>query len=55
MDYFNMLVAMTFNIGLFVAVIGGYILGAIFFGHLAENYAMHVALFPLNTGKYMAW
>jgi hypothetical protein len=39
LDYFNMLVAMTFNIGLFVAVVGGYALGALLFSHMPENYS----------------
>jgi hypothetical protein len=34
LDYFNMLIAMTFNIGLFVAVVGGYMLGTLLFSHL---------------------
>ncbi len=38
LDYFNMLIAMTFNVGLFVAVVMGYVLGILAFTHLAENY-----------------
>ncbi|KAG2443825.1 hypothetical protein HXX76_002168 [Chlamydomonas incerta] len=38
LDYFMMLIAMTFNIGFFCAVIGGYILGALLFGHVLDNY-----------------
>jgi hypothetical protein len=34
LDYFNMLVAMTFNVGLFVAVVGGYMLGTLLFSHM---------------------
>lgn len=39
LDYFNMLVAMTFNVGLFVAVVLGYALGAVLFSHIPENYS----------------
>ncbi|KAG1662722.1 hypothetical protein FOA52_014588 [Chlamydomonas sp. UWO 241] len=39
LDYFNMLIAMTFNIGLFVAVITGYMLGAFLLTHVLDNYA----------------
>lgn len=38
LDYFMMLIAMTFNIGFFCAVIGGYVLGSMVFGHVLENY-----------------
>ena len=38
----NMLVAMTFNIGLFVAVVGGYLLGSLLFTPVLENYAMRL-------------
>ncbi|GIL51170.1 hypothetical protein Vafri_7238 [Volvox africanus] len=39
LDYFNMLIAMTFNVGFFCAVIAGYIAGTLLFGHVLENYA----------------
>eukprot|EP00798_Chlamydomonas_sp_ICE-L_P009706 gene9706-7573_t len=42
LDYFNMLVAMTFNIGLFCAVVAGYIIGVALMSHLPENYAAMV-------------
>ncbi len=38
LDYFNMLIAMTFNVGFFCAVIGGYLLGTLLFGHVVDNY-----------------
>ncbi|KXZ49236.1 hypothetical protein GPECTOR_22g828 [Gonium pectorale] len=38
LDYFNMLIAMTFNIGFFCAVIVGYLLGSLLFSHVLENY-----------------
>jgi copper transporter 1 len=34
-----MLIAMTFNVGFFCAVIGGYILGTLLCSHVMENYA----------------
>jgi copper transporter 1 len=34
LDYFNMLIVMTFNVGLFIAVVCGYVLGTLFFSHL---------------------
>jgi hypothetical protein len=34
LDYFNMLVAMSFNVGFFVAVVGGYMLGTLLFSHM---------------------
>ncbi|KAG2495075.1 hypothetical protein HYH03_006686 [Edaphochlamys debaryana] len=37
-DYFNMLIAMTFNVGLFAAVIAGYVVGSLLFTHVLENY-----------------
>lgn len=39
LDYFNMLIAMTFNIGFFCAVISGYVVGTLLFSHVLENYA----------------
>ncbi|GIL75290.1 hypothetical protein Vretimale_7983 [Volvox reticuliferus] len=39
LDYFNMLIAMTFNVGFFCAVIAGYIVGTLLFSHVLENYA----------------
>ncbi|MEW5300859.1 MAG: hypothetical protein WDW36_003758 [Sanguina aurantia] len=39
LDYFNMLVAMTYNIGLFIAVVLGYVLGALLMSHIPDNYA----------------
>eukprot|EP00201_Polytomella_parva_P001355 CAMPEP_0175084460 /NCGR_PEP_ID=MMETSP0052_2-20121109/28073_1 /TAXON_ID=51329 ORGANISM="Polytomella parva, Strain SAG 63-3" /NCGR_SAMPLE_ID=MMETSP0052_2 /ASSEMBLY_ACC=CAM_ASM_000194 /LENGTH=225 /DNA_ID=CAMNT_0016356269 /DNA_START=72 /DNA_END=747 /DNA_ORIENTATION=- len=39
LDYFNMLIAMTFNVGLFIAVIAGYVMASLMFGHVLENYS----------------
>uniref|UniRef100_A0A6S8KSC7 Copper transport protein n=2 Tax=Dunaliella tertiolecta TaxID=3047 RepID=A0A6S8KSC7_DUNTE len=44
LDYWNMLIAMTFNVGLFCAVILGYVLGVFFFASFPENYAMHLQM-----------
>ncbi|KAG2490413.1 hypothetical protein HYH03_011213 [Edaphochlamys debaryana] len=38
LDLFTMLVAMTFNGAYFAAVVAGYMLGALFLGHLGEAY-----------------
>ena len=35
-----MLIAMTFNVGFFAAVIAGYIVGTLLFGHVLENYGL---------------
>ncbi|GFR45645.1 hypothetical protein Agub_g7055, partial [Astrephomene gubernaculifera] len=43
LDMFTMLIAMTFNGAYFAAVVLGYGLGALFFGHLRENYQRHLA------------
>lgn len=32
-----MLIAMTFNIGLFFAVVGGFVIGTLLFGHKLER------------------
>lgn len=37
LDYFNMLVVMTFNIGLCIAVVVGYMVGTLLFSHLLEE------------------
>jgi copper transporter 1 len=34
LDYANMLIVMTFNVGLFFAVVAGYVLGTLFFSHM---------------------
>ncbi|KAJ9511359.1 hypothetical protein QJQ45_029765 [Haematococcus lacustris] len=39
LDYFNMLIAMTFNVGMFCAVVLGYVLGVFFFSHIPDNWA----------------
>lgn len=39
LDYFNMLVVMTYNVGLFVAVVMGYVIGSLMFMHVGERYA----------------
>eukprot|EP00983_Pelagomonas_calceolata_P041079 1137893-Pelagomonas_calceolata.AAC.4 len=39
-----MQIAMTFNVGLFCAVILGYVLGVFFFASFPENYAMHLQM-----------
>lgn len=39
LDYLNMLVVMTYNIGLFVSVVMGYVIGSVAFMHLADQYA----------------
>ena len=44
LDYFNMLVVMTFNIGLFVAVVCGYVLGNLLFSHVLDNYQARLQL-----------
>lgn len=36
-DYALMLIAMTFNVGLFFAVIGGFVIGTFLFGHKLEH------------------
>lgn len=36
-------VAMTFNVGLFCAVIMGYVLGIMFFSHATDNFAAYLA------------
>jgi hypothetical protein len=46
LDYWNMLVAMTFNVGLFVAVVMGYVLGMTLFSHVPDNFAAHLATHP---------
>ncbi|MEW5313678.1 MAG: hypothetical protein WDW38_005223 [Sanguina aurantia] len=58
LDYFNMLVAMTYNIGLFIAVVLGYVLGALLMSHIPDNYAsmLHArakrqAFPPANAGE----
>jgi hypothetical protein len=33
---------MTFNVGLFCAVIMGYVVGIFLFSHLTDNYAAHL-------------
>lgn len=38
LDYFQMLIAMTFNVGLFCAVIASYIIATLLFSHVMENY-----------------
>lgn len=38
-----MLVAMTFNAGLFAAVVAGYSLGTLLFSHALEVYTGHMA------------
>eukprot|EP00798_Chlamydomonas_sp_ICE-L_P005039 gene5039-34828_t len=42
LDYFCMLIAMTFNIGFFVAIVMGYTSGNFLFAHLPENYKRHL-------------
>lgn len=43
LDFFLMLVAMTFNVGLFTAVIVGYVIGTFLFSHVIEAYAAFLA------------
>ena len=42
-----MLIAMTFNVGLFVAVILGVVLGVFLFGHIAERDYVQMSM-PLS-------
>mmetsp|Transcript_8458 Transcript_8458/g.22644 ORF Transcript_8458/g.22644 Transcript_8458/m.22644 type:complete len:449 (-) Transcript_8458:725-2071(-) len=42
LDYWNMLIAMTFNVGLFCAVIVGYMLGAFIFASVPDNFAAYL-------------
>ena len=41
-------IAMTFNVGLFCAVVLGYVLGAFFFASLPENYSAHLQVSKLK-------
>ncbi|KAG2448735.1 hypothetical protein HYH02_006089 [Chlamydomonas schloesseri] len=46
LDLFTMLIAMTFNGAYFAAVVLGYMLGALFLGHLRDAYARHIGRPP---------
>uniref|UniRef100_A0A7S0NA32 Copper transport protein n=1 Tax=Chlamydomonas leiostraca TaxID=1034604 RepID=A0A7S0NA32_9CHLO len=55
LDYWNMLVAMTFNVGLFVAVVMGYVLGMALFSHIPDNFAAHLATHPRRQQRADAY
>lgn len=47
LEYWLMLIVMLFNVGLFVAVVTGYMVGALLFGHVGE--AAHNYQLPLGA------